>query len=155
MLPEKSKQPKPFCCLLYKLPVQRRLVTLLRPTYTRQHYCLQLLPGIEQWFNCDNMLLATHNMAKSLLYTGQHCCRQLATVASNNVAWCMLTLTCMALRQSCNTTQFTPISQQIIIYIRAKLYICTDVIRNARSINNVTNLLCCLYRGVAVGGALM
>ena len=57
-----------------------------------------MLPGIEQWSNCGNMLLATHNMAKSLPYTGQHCCRQLATlllatVASDNVTWCMLALT--------------------------------------------------------------
>ena len=32
--------------------------------------------------------------------------------------------------------QFNPRSQQIIIYVRAKLYICTDVIRNVCSIKN-------------------
>ena len=51
----------------------------LRPTYTRQHCCQQLLPaamllGIEQWSNRSNMLLATRNMAKSLSYMRQHCC---------------------------------------------------------------------------------
>ena len=36
------------------------------------------------------LLLATH-MAKSQLYMGQHCCRQLATVVSNNVVWSLYT----------------------------------------------------------------
>ena len=46
------------------------------------------------------------------------------------------------------STQFDPLSQQIIIYVRAKP-VRADVIRNVRSIiiNNVTNLLCYQRRG--------
>ena len=51
------------------------------------------------------------------------------------------------------STQFNPLSQQIIIYVRAKP-VRADVIRNVRSIiiNNVTNLLC--YQRMLVNGGV-
>ena len=75
---------------------------MLRPTSLGNIVASNMLPGIEQWSN-HGMLLATRNMAKTLLYTRQHCYRQLATllpttVAGNNVAWCMVALVYVALK---------------------------------------------------------